>query len=155
MEIGIDEKSRHNSAEALQKVLANQHLLYQKLRNYHWNAKGKNFIAIHRFLEECYTALSEDIDTIAERIQILGFSAKGNFSDYLKASEIKEAPEKLPKCDAMLIEVLSDIEHLIRLIRSTADICKDNKDNAGEGILVGIIEKLEKQAWLLRSSLEN
>ncbi len=152
MKIGIPDNSRAKVADALQKVLANQHLLYQKLRNFHWNVKGKVFFGLHTLFEDFYTALAEDIDVVAERIQSLGYNAKGTYEEYLKLAVIRQEPGKYPNSEAMVKTLLEDTETLIRMLRETAEIAADNGDAATEGMLTELVEKHEKQAWMLRST---
>lgn len=52
----------------LNTLLAEYHIYYQKLRNYHWNILGKNFFDLHDKFEELYGQARIRIDEIAERI---------------------------------------------------------------------------------------
>src|SRR5688572_33158880 len=55
---------------ALNALLANYSVHYQKLRNYHWNVKGTDFFDLHQEFESQYNQSLEHIDEIAERIRI-------------------------------------------------------------------------------------
>ena len=57
----------------LNTLLADYHMYYQKLRNFHWNILGKNFFDLHEKFESLYTDARVKIDEIAERILTLGF----------------------------------------------------------------------------------
>ena len=70
--IGIAEKNLKGVIDILQNTLADEHVIYIKTRNYHWNIKGPSFLEIHRLLEEQYEVLVETIDQIAERIKKIG-----------------------------------------------------------------------------------
>ena len=59
-------------ADKLQVLLADEHILYTKTRNYHWNVVGDNFHEMHLFFEGQYGELAEIIDEIAERIRMIG-----------------------------------------------------------------------------------
>jgi starvation-inducible DNA-binding protein len=47
MKTGLKDSSITKIVDILHDVLANQHIMYQKLRNFHWNVVGKHFIALH------------------------------------------------------------------------------------------------------------
>ncbi len=47
--IGITEEHKLQAAQMLQRILANEFLLYTKNRNYHWNVEGNNFVGMHEF----------------------------------------------------------------------------------------------------------
>ena len=82
------EKAKHTSKE-LNILLADYHMYYQKLRNYHWNIVVKSFFDLHEKFEEMYDDAVLKIDEIAERILTLRYQPASNYSDYLKISNIK------------------------------------------------------------------
>ena len=88
--IGISEQNTRAVAEILNKVLADEHLLYMKTRNYHWNIEGKSFLELHKFYEGQYKEIEEIIDLIAERIRYIGHYAEGRLKDFLKLTHIAE-----------------------------------------------------------------
>jgi starvation-inducible DNA-binding protein len=49
--IGIIDKNREAIASVLNVLLADEHVLYIKTRNYHWNYEGDNFMEMHKFFE--------------------------------------------------------------------------------------------------------
>ncbi len=75
--IGLTTKNTGTIAELLNTLLADEHILYTKTRNYHWNYEGDNFMEMHKFYEGQYEELAEMIDEIAERIRIIGHHAEG------------------------------------------------------------------------------
>ena len=87
--IGITEKNRQAVAAILNQILADEHILYNKTRSYHWNVEGSSFMELHKLYEEQYTALAEIIDEIAERIRTVGHYAEGRLVELLKLSTLK------------------------------------------------------------------
>ena len=55
--IGIKEKDIKVVSELLNKLLADENVLYTKVRNAHWNIEGSDFHAQHIFFEEIYGEL--------------------------------------------------------------------------------------------------
>jgi len=62
--------SNKETIAALNILLADYHMHYQKLRNFHWNVTGSNFFELHEKFEELYEDIKLKIDEIAERIFI-------------------------------------------------------------------------------------
>lgn len=89
-DLGIPPKDSAAIASALNQLLADQHVLYVKTRNHHWNLAGPDFVELHRFLEEIYTQQAEMIDQVAERIQQLGQAAAGSMKEFLALAGLKE-----------------------------------------------------------------
>jgi starvation-inducible DNA-binding protein len=55
----------------------------------------------------------------------------------------------------MLSNLLSDHEYIIRTIRKDADTVADNYHDMGTNdFLIGIMQRHEKMAWMLRAYLE-
>ena len=71
--------------------MADYHVHYQKLRNFHWNILGKNFFDLHQRFEEMYNETKVKIDEVAERIVTLKYHPISNLSDYVEVSKIKES----------------------------------------------------------------
>src|SRR5687768_7600580 len=106
---------------ALNELLANYSVHYQKLRNYHWNVKGSDFFDLHEQFEQQYTEVLENIDAIAERIRVFGKTPLSTLKDYLEISEIKETTSEL-KSDIMVREILSDYRILLDYMFSVVDV---------------------------------
>jgi starvation-inducible DNA-binding protein len=52
--------------DQLNNLIADFTVLYQKLRHYYWNVKGKGFFVLHEKFEEMYTEVGDVIDELAE-----------------------------------------------------------------------------------------
>ena len=152
--IGIKEKDTHAVAVILNKLLADEHVLYVKLRNAHWNVEGPDFHAQHLFFESLYGDLAETIDEIAERVRSIGHYAVGTMKEFLELTQLTERGYKKNDSLGFIKELLSDYEAIIVSIREQLDTVAEEHHDAGtEDFLVGIIEAHEKTAWMLRAHL--
>ncbi len=153
--IGISEENHQNIVGILNHVLADEYVLYTKTRNYHWNVVGPHFNEYHETFEEQYDGLADDVDEVAERIRSLGYKASSTLSEFQKNSQLKEHPGEYPDANTMVSNLLEDHEFVIRSIREKASEISGQYGDAGtEDFLVGLMEKHEKTAWMLRSILE-
>ncbi|MEG1199281.1 MAG: ferritin-like domain-containing protein, partial [Algoriella sp.] len=75
----LSPENKKKIADILIKLLADEHILYLKTRNAHWNVEGPDFHAAHLFLESQYNELAEIIDEVAERIRQIGHYAVGSY----------------------------------------------------------------------------
>ncbi|MBO9562777.1 MAG: DNA starvation/stationary phase protection protein [Niastella sp.] len=152
--IGLTDKNAQQIALTLNKILANEHILYAKTHNYHWNYVGDNFIEMHKFYEGQYEELAEMIDEVAERIRMIGHFAEGRLKEYLKLTDLEE-PATTPDQQKQVRNLLDDHETVIRQLRQQVDIMQDKLKDAGTAdFLTGLMEKHEKMAWMLRSYLK-
>lgn len=136
--------------EELNQLLAEYHLYYQKLRNFHWNIKGKHFFNLHEKFEELYDHAKVAIDEIAERILTLKHSPVSNLSDYLKQSDIEEAESDLSDVD-MVEQLVNDHAILIDTMLTVVKIAEDKGDEGTIDLVSGYIGDIEKESWMLNS----
>ena len=151
--IGIKETNRKAVAEILNKLLADETVLYTKVRNAHWNIEGPDFHAQHLFFEELYNDLAELIDEIAERVRAIGHYAVGTLKEYLALTQLTEMKYKKNDSQGYIAELLNDYESLIISLREDIQKVEELEDAGTEDFLVGILEKHEKTAWMLRAHI--
>lgn len=153
LNVGLSEENLEAIVESLNTLLADQVLLYQKTRNYHWNVVGPRFNDLHKFFEEQYTLLEAMIDETAENARQFGGTAVGTLAQILEISRLKE-PEQIPDENGMLRDLLNDHETIIRSLRE--DIEKADEELKAADAADQLTEQLEqhdKMAWMLRSML--
>lgn len=154
IEIGLNETQREAIIGKLAAVLGNQHVLYIKLRNFHWNLVGARFRSLHQFFEEQYGELALAIDETAERIRMLGGIAPGSMKSLLKHATLRESDDKLIDGDAAIELLVKDHESCIRELRAAIPEIEEEHGDAGTAdFLTGLIQKHESAAWMLRSLL--
>lgn len=150
---GIPAKKLSAVALALNKLLADEYVLYTKTRNYHWNVEGSNFMEMHRFYEAQYEELDEIIDEVAERIRMLGHYAEGRLKDLVQLGSLTE-PQYTSDQKTQLSNLLNDHETLIRILRQLIPDFADKYNDIGSSDFVtGLIKQHEKMAWMIRAYL--
>jgi starvation-inducible DNA-binding protein len=155
VDIGLTDQQRAGVVEILNQTLSDQHVLYTKTRNYHWNVVGEHFRELHKLLEEQYEQLAEAIDETAERTRQLGAPALGTMTEFLEQARLKEQPGDYPDAFTMLSNLCADHEAVIQSLRQAADDCDDKYHDMGTNdFLLGLVQAHEKMAWMLRSHLE-
>lgn len=151
--IGIDEKSRGEIAEGLSRLLADTYSLYLKTHNFHWNVTGPMFQTLHLLFEQEYTELAIAVDLIAERIRALGFPAPGTYTEFARLSSIEETTG-VPKAEEMIRLLVAGQESVVRTARSVFPLVDKVNDEPTADLLTQRMQIHEKNAWMLRSLLE-
>lgn len=155
VDIGIEESSIKGVVPILNTLLADEYVLYTKTRNYHWNVVGKDFKERHEFFQEQYEQVNEMIDEIAERTRQLGGLTVATLKEFLQSSNLKENPGDYPSDLKMISNLLGDHETTIKYLRKGADDCEKKYHDMGTNdFLIGLMEKHEKMAWMLRAHLD-
>lgn len=151
--IGISEEDRKQIAEGLSRLLADTYSLYLKTHNFHWNVTGPMFQTLHLMFETQYTELALAVDQIAERIRAVGYPAPGTYSDFAKLSSIQETPG-VPKATDMIRLLVEGQEAVVRTARSIFPVVEKVNDEPTADLLTQRMQIHEKNAWMLRSLLE-
>ncbi len=156
LNIGISAEKRAAVAQRLGLLLADQHALYMKLRNYHWNVTGMFFQPLHELFQEQYEKLEEQIDDIAERIRSLGFFAPGSMEEFARMTRLEETGHLDGNAHKMIANLLRDNEAVIQTLRHDVSLMADEYQDVGtEDFLTGLMEEHEKMAWMLRAHLSD
>jgi starvation-inducible DNA-binding protein len=139
----------------LGQLLADETVLYIKLRNYHWNVEGIHFQQLHALFQEQYTVLEEQIDDVAERIRSLGHYSPGSMAAFRELSRLKESDNLEGNGILMLQNILADHEMVIQVLRHDLEAAMEEYKDAGTSdFLTALMEVHEKMAWMVRSHLK-
>ena len=152
VKLGWTSKETEKISTALNELLANYSVHYQKLRNYHWNVKGSDFFDLHEQFEIQYNEALQHIDDIAERIRIFQETPLSTMKEYLDASEIKETTSDLGS-DVMVREILSDYTILLKYMFNVVEVAVAQEDSGTEEMVKKFINTLEKHHWMLSAFL--
>ena len=152
--LGIPDPHLQAVALELNKLLADEFVLYAKTRNYHWNVEGSNFMEMHKLYEGQYEQLDEIIDNVAERIRALGHYAEARLKDYTRLTNLEEQ-EYTTEQKTQLQNLLADHETIIKELRRMATLFADeHKDLGSSDFVTGLMQEHEKIAWFIRSYLK-
>ncbi len=137
----------------LNTLLANYHIHYQKLRNYHWNVEGPDFFELHEKFEEIYNEVKLNIDEVAERIRVFGKKPMSMLIEYLEVSEIKETSKQLNAFE-MVQEVLNDFEILLSFMIDVTNASTKIGDAGTVDLMTSFIKQMEKRHWMFTAWLK-
>lgn len=151
--LGYNREESEHIVKSLNQLLANYHVHYQKLRNFHWNVTGGDFFDLHEKFEELYNEAFSNIDLTAERIRVFGMTPLSLMQDYLDHSRIKEVGTDLDS-RAMVTEILNDFEILVENMNECAENVAELGDTATEDMLISFIKTIESNHWMLSSFIK-
>ncbi len=139
--------------EGLNQLQADYQVFYQKLRGYHWNVNGPMFFQLHARFEELYTDVALKVDDLAERALTLGGRPVSTMKEQLQMSRLHEDAEP-PNAVNMVRNVYTDLNLLTVWAREIAAQAVQGEDAATANLLEAMADAQEKEAWMLRSFLE-
>lgn len=151
--IGLDKKLSKQLAEQLNVLLANYQVFYMNVRGFHWNIKGQDFFVLHPKFEELYNDALVRIDEIAERILTLGFTPLHAYSDYFKASSIKEL-KNVTEGQQSIRHIIDGLGTLIGLEREILKLSEKAGDDGTNDMMTVYVREQEKMVWMYTSDLK-
>lgn len=151
--IGINEKDRKKIVEGLSRMLADTYTLYLKTHNFHWNVTGPMFQTLHIMFMTQYTETWNAVDLVAERIRALGYPAPGSYKEFASLTSIKDSSGSV-SAKEMIKQLVLGQETVVRTAREVLPVAEKAGDQPTVDLLSARMEVHEKNAWMLRSLLE-
>lgn len=153
LDLKLNSDKVENVVIGLNKLLANYHMYYQNLRNFHWNIHGDNFFVLHKHFEVLYNDAKGKIDEIAERILTLQYKPESRLSQYLKMAKVEEGFGNYN--DVQMVEkLLKDHTILIEDMRNIIEEAQEASDEGTIDMIAGFLGTLEKNSWMLDAWLK-
>jgi starvation-inducible DNA-binding protein len=136
--------------EDLQKVLVDLIELQLQGKQAHWNLVGTNFRDLHLQLDGIVDAAREASDTIAERMRALDAVPDGRSDTVVSTTTVPALPPGLLGATETVDMITNRIYAVVGTMRTVHDDV-DAADPSTADLLHGIIDALEKEAWVLKS----
>ena len=141
----------NSTQKIFSQVFSNVYALLLKTQSYHWHVKGHYFNQLHLFFENQYNALFLNIDVIAERMIVLGFSVPDSF-ELLNQFKTLENPQHRLGDFEMVMDLAKDyvivIDNISALIKKT----QENEDEASLSMFSDMLIEFEKTLWMLKAT---
>jgi starvation-inducible DNA-binding protein len=134
----------------LQIVLVDLIELQLQAKQAHWNVVGTNFRDLHLQLDSLVDAAREASDTIAERMRALDAVPDGRSDTVVATTTVPAMPPGLLGVTGTVDMISNRIYAVVSTIRAVHDDV-DAADPSTADLLHAIIDRLEKEAWLLKS----
>jgi len=148
------EGTQDRDIEALNQLIADATVFYQKARHYHWNVEGRHFFELHEKFETFYTNWADVIDEMAERVRILGGRPIHTLADVLDQATLDEDPT-IPEAPEMVRAVAADLERMHGAINEERDQAIEQYDQGTADLMADIQQHIEEDLWMLKAWLKD
>ena len=151
---GLDSETRQQMCENLNQVLADTITLAQMYKKHHWQVSGHTFYQLHLLFDKHYTEQAELVDSIAERIQLLGGVATGMPAAVAKLSKLETPPDGVEEVPVQISRLLESHELINNEVRDYAGKADDAGDDGTNDLLVSQVLRVnELQVWFIATHL--
>jgi starvation-inducible DNA-binding protein len=152
--IALDERAAAASVGLLNQILADTMTLRDLYKKHHWQVSGPTFYQLHLLYDKHYDEQVELVDTVAERIQLLGGISIAMAADVAETTRVPRPPRGREEVPAQLSRLLEAHEILVREVREAARKTDEAGDAGTNDLLVGqVLRTNELQVWFLAEHL--
>jgi len=150
----LDEAVRLEMTEQLNQLLADSMTLRDLYKKSHWQVSGPTFYQLHLLFDKHFSEQVEIVDTIAERIQLLGGVSIAMAHDVAETTKIERPPrgrEEVPVQISRLLDAHQVIIGQCRTLAARADELGD--DGTNDMAVSDVLRTNELQSWFLSEHL--
>jgi starvation-inducible DNA-binding protein len=152
--IGLDESVRLEVTKRLNLLLADTETLRDLYKKSHWQVAGPTFYQLHLFFDKHFGEQAELVDTIAERIQILGGVSIALSQDVAEHTRLERAPRDREEVPVIISRLLEAHNFIVKETRDFAHRAADLGDDGTNDMLVSqVLRTNEMQIWFVSEHL--
>jgi len=152
--LDLDEAVRLEMTEQLNQLLADSMTLRDLYKKAHWQVAGPTFYQLHLLFDKHFGEQVEIVDTIAERIQLLGGISIAMAPDVAELMRIDRPPrgrEEVPVQISRLLDAHLIIVGECRTLAARASELGD--DGTNDTVVSDVLRTNELQSWFLTEHL--
>jgi starvation-inducible DNA-binding protein len=150
----LEEPVRQEMTEQLNIMLADTMTLRDLYKKSHWQVAGPTFYQLHLLFDKHYGEQAELVDSIAERIQILGGVSVAMAPDVAETTRIERPPRGREEPPVQISRLLDAHQLIIGHCREVAKRADDLGDDGTNDLVVSdVLRTNELQVWFVSEHL--
>jgi starvation-inducible DNA-binding protein len=148
--IALAEKTRRESVENLNQLLADIITLRDLYKKHHWQVSGPTFHQLHLLFDKHFGEQSELVDTVAERIMALGGVSVAMSADVAEMTIVPRPPKGREAVPVQISRLLHAHEIVLKEARTMAQqAAREGDDGTNDVLVSNVIRTNEKQVWFI------
>src|SRR5437870_4056751 len=150
MPIALSETACQESVANLNQVLADSIALRDLYKKHHWQVAGPSFYQLHLLFDKHADEQSELVDSIAERIQLLGGVSVAMAHDVAETTLIPRPPKGREEPPVQISRLLHAHEIVLKEARAMARRAAEAGDDGTNDLIVSdVIRRNELHVWFV------
>jgi starvation-inducible DNA-binding protein len=152
--LDLEEPVRLEMTEQLNLLLADTMTLRDLYKKSHWQVAGPTFYQLHLLYDKHHDEQAEIVDTIAERIQLLGGISIAMAADVAETTRIERPPKGREEVPVQISRLLDAHQVIIGHCRELAERSTKLGDAGTNDLVVSdVLRANELQIWFLSEHL--
>ena len=154
--LDLEEPVRLEITAQLNQLLADTMTMRDLYKKSHWQTAGPTFYQLHLLFDKHFDEQVELVDSIAERIQLLGGVSIAMAPDVAETTQIERPPRGREEVPVQISRLLDAHQLVIRTTRKMARRASELGDDGTNDLLVSeVLRTNELQVWFLSEHLVN
>lgn len=154
--LDLEQPVRLEITAQLNQLLADTMTMRDLYKKSHWQTAGPTFYQLHLLFDKHYDEQVELVDSIAERIQLLGGVSIAMAADVAETTQIERPPRGREEVPVQLSRLLDAHQVIIQTTRKMARRASELGDDGSNDLLVSeVLRTNELQVWFLSEHLVN
>jgi starvation-inducible DNA-binding protein len=150
----LEEDVRLEMTEQLNLLLADSMTLRDLYKKSHWQVAGPTFYQLHLLFDKHFDEQVEIVDTIAERIQLLGGVSLAMAADVAETTRIQRPPRGREEVPVQISRLLDAHQIIIGHCRTLGRRASELGDDGTNDMVVSdVLRTNELQSWFLSEHL--
>ena len=152
----LEEPVRLEMTAQLNQLLADTMTLRDLYKKSHWQVAGATFYQLHLLYDKHYDEQAALVDSIAERIQLLGGVSLAMAADVAETTQVERPPRGREEVPVQLSRLIDAHQIIIRQARPLARRASELGDDGTNDLVVSeVLRTNELQIWFLSEHLVN
>jgi len=146
----LEEPVRLEMTERLNQLLADTITLRDLYKKCHWQVVGPTFYQLHLLFDKHYEEQNELVDTIAERIQLLGGVSLAMAHDIAETTKIERPPRGREEVPVQISRLLDAHQVIVGECRDLAERASKLGDDGTNDLAVSdVLRTNELEIWFV------
>lgn len=143
----MPDDARAKVSALLQPVVMELLALAGVARKAHWNVRGMSFEELHELFGELYTLASDQADTLAEHVAMLGLTLEGDHVDVAERATLTGMPSSVTAGRDLARAVGDRITQVLVVVNAPKSALLALGDEDAQQLLIDVSIALSKLGW--------
>jgi starvation-inducible DNA-binding protein len=150
----LSAKVRADMVAQLNQLLADSITLRDMYKKHHWQVSGPTFYQLHLLFDKHFDEQVEMVDTIAERVQLLGGVTIAMGADVSEVTRIQRPPRGREEVPVQISRLLEAHKLIIQSCMDISDLADKAGDQGTNDLVISdILRPNELQSWFIGQHL--
>jgi starvation-inducible DNA-binding protein len=118
----------------------------------HWNAYGREFLSVHRHLDQVVDEWRELEHSVAERAAAIGIAPDGSAAAVIELADLRPVDPGFTEVGCAIERLCAQLSEVALRVRTRSERL-GALDAVSQDVLVDVGRKLEEQLWMMRAQL--